>query len=371
MGIGTRLADRFQRWRTKSRPRSAPADGLLLLSAGGLGDTILFAHVIEQFCRYARPDEPVTVLLRKDGAKTAFLFPPSVQTMVVDFDRFRKSPSYRMAVSNSLYDAHYRSVISTDYLRHPELDETMMRAAKAPETIAMTARPWPKYQDQLDRNAQAFTKLFDSGPALQDKLLRWFRFANWLTGDTVKPALRLAPPLSLTSTSEAAPLVLIQPFSAVKAKQSAPEIYEALLDALPVEADVRITGASGEMAANPAYKGLLGRPNVRFDDATFQDLLPMLQRARLVVSVDTAVLHLSVAAGAPTLCLASAAYVGEIVPYAPELCPAYVDFYYKPMSCEGCLGDCIHPLQNGAYRCVAELETETVVAKALGLFEGA
>jgi ADP-heptose:LPS heptosyltransferase len=231
----------------------------------------------------------------------------------------------------------------------------------------MQARPWTKYQAQLDKNAQTFSRLFDSGAALQDKVLRWFKFVNWLTGERVLPQLKLTRH-SHQPTAEL-PLVLIQPFSAVKAKQCAPAVYEALFDALPQDTDIRITGAPNEMDRNPTFAYLLNRPNVSFEGAGFLDLAGLMKAARLVVSVDTAVMHLSVAGGAPTLCLASAAYVGEIVPYAKSISPKNVEFYYKSMSCEGCLGLCIHSLQNGSFKCIDELEVKTVVSKAIRLFE--
>jgi len=86
-----------------------------------------------------------------------------------------------------------------------------------------------------------------------------------------------------------------------------------------------------------------------------------LRAANLVVSVDTACMHLAVAVGAPTLCLASAAYVGEIVPYDSALTPPNVQFVYKNMDCEGCLGNCHLPPENGMYPCVAQLLETTVL----------
>ena len=79
---------------------------------------------------------------------------------------------------------------------------------------------------------------------------------------------------------------------------------------------------------------------------------------------------ISTAVGAPTLGLASAAFVGEIVPYAPEVAPANLNVLYRPMPCEGCLGTCIHPLEGGMYRCVAELDADAVVAR-IGALLGA
>ncbi len=367
-----RISDKIQRWRLQSRPRTAAPQGMLLISSGGLGDTILFFHAIHAFQAYAKPGEKVTVLLRKDGAKTAFLFPDDVATFIVDFNQYRANASYRKDIKRQLYDANYRSVISTDYLRHPDLDESMMLAANGGETIVMVAKPWKKYQAQLDAHARQWTRVFDSGPARQDKVLRWYKFANWLTGASSEPQLGTFQQVKpLQSAGLEAPAVYIQPFSAVKAKQCHRDVYEALIKSLPASMRIFITGAPGEMDANPEFKPLLDLPNVEFDDSGFEELFGKLRGAALVVSVDTAVMHLSVVAGAPTLCIASAAYVGEIVPYADQFQSDLVDFYYKPMDCEGCLGDCIKPLNADRYQCIAELETETVVSRAMALIEKA
>ncbi len=361
-----RLADRLQRWRAKSRHRPPVASGVLLVSCGGLGDTILFSHVIEHFLAYARDGEKVTVLLRQDGAKTAFLLPQSVELFVVDFRRLRKDLGYRMAIGDKLYAAHFRSVISTDFLRHPDLDEALLSAAQCSEKIGMSVRPWEKYQARLDRISATYSRVFESGPAVQDKILRWTKFANWLTGRTTPASLKF---IARGETLKAVPpLVLIQPFSAVKAKQYDVSVYASLIDALPKDTQIKITGAPGEMDKNPDYTPLLNHSNVSFDSSGFEDLLGFIQAARLVVSVDTAVMHLSVAAGAPTLCLASAAYVGEIVPYAPDLSPGNVFFHYKTMACEGCLGNCIHQLQAQKFLCIADPPIKDLVEKALALY---
>ena len=92
--------------------------------------------------------------------------------------------------------------------------------------------------------------------------------------------------------------------------------------------------------------------------------MPLLRAARLVVSVDTALMHLAVAVGAPTIGLASAAFVGEIVPYDPAIQPDNVRFIYHSMPCEGCLGDCVLPAENGMFPCVARLEEDQILAAA-------
>jgi ADP-heptose:LPS heptosyltransferase len=341
--------------------RRKEAKGVLLVSFGGLGDTVLFALVLPRLLELAKPDEPVTVLLRSDAARMAFVFPHHVAVRKVDIGRLRQ-PGYRWRLFTELFAAHYRLVVATDFLRHPDLDEALVAACAAPETAAMEPRAWAKYDRRLQANRRLYGRLFDSGAANQDKVVRWSRFADFLTGRACPapvvrlPAEALPPPARL-----AAPTVVIQPFSAVKAKQSRPELYRAIVAALPAGWQVRIAGHPSDLERNPEFRPLLELPSVSFDPAPFAELASTLQAARLVVSVDTACMHLAAAAGVPTLCLASAAYVGEIVPYAPEITPANLRFLWQPVECAGCLGDCRKPAVDGMYPCVAALDGAMVV----------
>jgi len=131
------LQDRVLAYRRARRHRPGPPAGLLLVSSGGLGDTVLFALVIERFMALARDGEAVTVVLQKGSDKMAFLLPPEVQVETVDFGRLRKDLAYRRRVMEDLFAANYRLVVHTDHLRHPHLDEALVEAARAAERLAM------------------------------------------------------------------------------------------------------------------------------------------------------------------------------------------------------------------------------------------
>lgn len=365
-----RSIDGIHRLKRRFQHLATPPKGLLLISAGGLGDTVLFSLVAARFAALAEPDEPVTILLRRDGAKTAFCLPSNVNVETVDFARFGAEPGYRWQTMEMLWQKNFRMAVSTDFLRHPHLDEAMIEATDAPHKAAMVARPWRKYDRALAANSRMYSTLFESGPVRVDKVVRWTDFANHISGETLAP-----PKVSLSSASMVAEPasetreIIIQPFSAVAAKQVDARIYNALLDALPADYGVRITGLESDLEKNPEIRPLLKRQNVQFDSSTFAEISPRLRGAALVVSVDTALMHLAVALGAPTLCLASAAYVGEIVPYDERVRPENVTFMFESMSCEGCLGDCIHPLVDGRFRCVDALSPGNVAAAALELLQ--
>ncbi len=364
------LLDFHQGLRRRFRTRPSTPSGVLLMSCGGLGDTVLFAYVLPRFLEMAHNGETVTLLLRGDARKMEFLFPPEITVRDVDFRRLAKDLFYRRRICEALFQAHYRLLVATDFLRHPYLDEVLAAACGAPESAAMEPRPWRKYDSTLRRNRRLYSRLFDSGPAHLDKVVRWSRFAEWLTGTTGPPPLarlaetHLPPPARLN-----APAVVIQPFSAVKRKQIPLSIHQRIIDSLPAAYRVVLTGAAQDLDRNPEYRVLLENPRVAFDSSSFEEVVPLLRAADLVVSVDTALMHLGIAVGAKTLCLASAAFVGEIVPYDAAISPENAHFLYHSMPCEGCLGACVLPPEMGMFPCVARLEGDEIINKVKELLE--
>lgn len=359
------LQDWFQTIRARRRQRQTQPSGVLLISSGGLGDTVLFSYVVENFIALAKPNERVVLLCNQGSDKMGFLFPPVVEILSIDFQRLRKNLFYRRSTMTSLFEANFRLVIHTDHLRHPDMDEALARACVAAEAIAMTPRYMAKYSRKIKVNSKIYDRLYDSGLARKDKVRRWIEFANWLSPSTSQlQALHLSkdriPPIS----REPKPLVVIHPYSAIKEKQFPPSLYKKICAAIPQCYEIAITGTKSDRARNPEFEPLIKSSRVCFEDASFQVLASRLRAAKLVISVDTACMHLAVAVGAPTLCLASAAYVGEIVPYDATLSPSNVQFVYKTMDCQGCLGDCHLPAVRGMYPCVAQL-TEEVILKQI------
>ena len=158
-------------------------------------------------------------------------------------------------------------------------------------------------------------------------------------------------------------MIIIHPFSAVREKECPPQLYKDIIDKLPINFKFLITGTKDDLIQRPDFAALLDRENTEFDGSSFFDLVETIKSARLVISVDTAMMHLSVALGTKTLCLASAAYVGEIVPYSRATSPSNAYFCHKPMECQSCLGTCVKALEKGMYPCVAQLSLSMVLEK--------
>ena len=354
----------------KNLERTAVCSNVIIISAGGIGDTILFSLVFSRFEELVQDNETITILLQKESAKVGFLFGTDVRIISVDFNKLVKTPSYRKDICQRLFKSNFRLVISSDFLRHPKKDEVLIQACQAPQVLAMSPRTWPKYDSALLKNRALYNSLFESGPRIQDKVLRWTRFADWLTKQNAPPPKIAFPPETLPPyTKRPRPTVAFIPFSAVKEKQSPVALFFAIADQIPNDYDIIVSCASGEILKNPSFRPLLNRANVFLEEANFEQLIPILRGVRLVVSVDTAAMHLAAAVGTQTLCLASAAYVGEIIPYAAEITPDNVTFIYTKIECQGCLGNCILSTERGMFPCVSRILQSEVLSKVQKLLD--
>jgi ADP-heptose:LPS heptosyltransferase len=103
------------------------------------------------------------------------------------------------------------------------------------------------------------------------------------------------------------------------------------------------------------------------------ELVGVLRDAVAVLSNDTGAMHLAVALGRPTVCVAGVGDFGHLVPYPAELeitgLPAPVTVYEK-LPCYGCGWKCIHEVVDGApVPCVSAVSVEAVWRNLIALLK--
>lgn len=362
------LIDRLARV-TSGRP-PGHSSGVLLISSGGIGDTILFSLMAPRFAALARPGESVDILVRRPAQAAAFCFPPGLTVFSIDYGAFLRRPIYRWKTQRDLAAKGYRLVIATDHLRHPLIDDVLVRACRAPESAALVARPWAKYDVLLARGRSLYKTLVTPSPGMVHRMVRWWELANALTG-TSQPLPKVALPREILPAAKAhsGPFVLFHPFSAERVRMFSADIYRAIMAALPPTMRVVLSAGPGDLDRFPEFRCLL-ETGAHLADGSLEDKAALLQSARLAVCADTSMMHLAVACGAPTLCLASAAHVVDSVPYDPRMTPANVHFLLKhDMACAGCLGACSLPAEDGRYPCIARLEPSAITEKVLAMLD--
>ena len=349
-------------------PHAKRQVGVLVSCGGGLGDALLFAVVLDRFRSLAEDGEPVDVLVRTDTKAATFAYPAGVGVIAVDYRRFLRSPSYRLRTCLGLRRRGYRLAVSADHLRHPLIDDVLIRVTGAPARKAMTPRSWSKYDRLLTRARRGYTHLKPVPPVLAHRLVRWVELANWLTGrEDPVPVVELpAGALPARATLERDTVVL-HPFSAIPQRQYGVDTFQRILSSLPADMTVVLSAGPGDLARNPEFEALLEDSRVRLDESDLVEKAALLGGARLVVSVDTSLMHLAVLAGAPTLCLGSAAHLVDSLPYDARMIPGNVTFLYHHMPCAGCLGACRWALEDGRYPCIARVDDALVVDRVTAM----
>lgn len=322
---------------------------------------MLLSRVLPRFMALARPGERVSVLIRSDAAGVSFLFPPSVEVMTYDWRRFGRSLLYRWRLSADLRKRGFRLVVSTDYDRHPLVDDELVTATGA-EAFAEVARPWRKFEHHLDNHRARFSRLFEPGHWPTHRFIRLVRLANWATGRN-DPVPSLLHQDGLANARPRDPrLFILHPFAGDPRKNATPDVFHAVLRSLPRNARVLLSAAPGDLDRAPEFRTLLDDRRVILDVRSLRNKFARLRQARAIVAVDTALAHLAIVAGAPTICIGTAAYVDWAIPYDPRMSAPHARFIVPQVDCAGCLGSCRHALQDGRFPCVADHSAERVVA---------
>ena len=357
-----KLIDWLIRRRARRREPGARRHGILLVSSGGLGDTILFSLITPRFLELAANGEPVDVLVQDGNTAVAFLFPPGTNVFSVDYRRFRHNSIYRYRISKGLQDRGYRIAVSTDHLRLPTVDDALVAACAAEQSLALEPRSWRKHDADLHRNLRFYTTVVKVQNGMVHRLVRWLELINAVTGRDDPPPLVSFPPERLPDPVRLpAPTVVLHPFSSEPERQFAAKTFAMIADTIPSDQDIVLSAGPGDLERNPEFRILLDRHQATLDEGPLLAKMALMRAARFVVSVDTSIMHLAVGAGVPTLCLCSAAHVVDSVPYDLRMTPENVTFLYHDMPCRGCLGTCIHPLEGGRVVCVASLSPREIL----------
>ena len=346
--------------------RSKDPSGVLLVSSGGLGDTILFSLIAPQFGALAGDGEKVTVVMQHSSAAVEFLFPATFEILPLNYRKFIRQPVYRYSFMDKIFSRNFRLSISTDHLRLPTVDDTLIIAANAQRSFALRPRSWPKHDDLLLENRSVYTDWIEPAQGMAHRMNRWAELASALLKQDIQmPKVHFDERLMPTLEKGASNYIVFHPFSNEAERNFSPAIWLKLAENLSDGHEIILSVGPGDLKKYPEFKSLASLPGISVNTQGLKEKLALFRGAQLVITVDTSALHLAVGCGASTLCLASAAHTIDSIPYDESICPDNVAFLIKDMPCAGCLGNCIHPLVSGRYACIDAITPEQIVNKAL------
>jgi ADP-heptose:LPS heptosyltransferase len=348
-------------------PRRAPRHGIAVMTPHGLGDLVLFTEAFRHL-RAFYPGQPVLLICssRGRGYAEACLRPERI--LVVDRDRMRRDPWYRLRIVIAIARAGVRIAIQPGYNRVHLVEDALVRASRAEERIGTAGSPMFISARARARGDRWYTRLIEEPSGLAHDAERNAAFVAGVTGSTPP---RVMPRLAKPRRHPEAPAggyIAVAPgaSSAMKAWPADNFIAAARAVAAPTDLSVVLVGETrpSRPMAGSAAVDLRGRTDVN-------QLISILAYARIVLCNDSAPAHLAAALGVPVVAVGGGGMPERYLPYPaartttgqPRL--VVVD---PPWPCFGCGWQCrFAPARGDAAPCVAAITVRQVVDAAVAL----
>ena len=348
---------------------NAPRRGIAIILPHGLGDLVLYTPTFRHLrAHYA--DQPIVLICSRRARAYAEIYLTAERIITFDRDRMRRDPWYRMRLVSTVARAGVRVAIRAAYNRGRWVEDVLLGASRAAERIGSSGAPTFITARERARGDRGYTRLIAEPPGPMHDTERNAAFGTALTGSAPP---RLMPSLMRAPRHAAAPAggYVVAACEASSALKTWP--VEHLLDA-----SVAIAARTGlavvlvgetKPSRSPMHRSVVdlrGRTDLR-------DLIAILAHARIVLSNDSAPVHLAAALGVPVVAIGGGGMPARYLPYpagdstTDRPCLVIVD---PPWPCFGCGWQCRYaPPRNAPAPCVAAVSVDAVVGAALALIE--
>ncbi|MDP3703435.1 MAG: glycosyltransferase family 9 protein [Candidatus Omnitrophota bacterium] len=283
-------------------PHSPLSQRVLIIGPSNIGDAILAGGVVAAV-RAQHPDAHLTLVVG-ERAQALFAGDPRIQTLV-NADAF-SSPVGRLRLAWSLW--RYQPQVIVD-LRH-----TLYPLLLAPFTFWRFLRQPPK--DLQHMRERHLWKLRTQVPATAESASS--NGALWVSP---KDTAHVEQLLKRWRLDTATPLVVICPGARSHIKRWTAEGFAALADRLITEASTQVvfSGEPDEEAVVEEVMTAMRQPaHSAVGLTTIRQAAALMQRARLVITNDSASLHLASALKVPTVAIFGPTDADKYGPTAPK-----------------------------------------------------
>ncbi len=330
----------------------------------GAGDLLLSLPCLQHIRnRYPAGQYALVLYCGPSAAELAEAYAPADEIVVIDRRLLLRSLAYRWSQLRAVAACRYAIAIQPTFNRMLAVEDALVRASGAAERIGSAgsadfigaARRWSDhwYDRLVEPSPRAMHELDRYGEFL--RLLAWPEAARSLPSLMVPGG---APPV-------AGGYVLFVPDSSSPLKSWPKERFERLAHQLanlsPDEMLMFAGAPGGDQPKRYFAKWREDRFIDRSGQTSVMDFLRLIEGAKLVITNDSAGMHLAVMLHRPVVAIAGGGLPERYHPY-PAWTGARLKIVERRMPCYGCNWNCIHDIESGSPApCIALIETADVL----------
>ncbi len=343
--------------------RGASIPSVAVFNLHGVGDLLLSLPSLAQIRkRYPIGRYSLVLYCHPSAADLAARFAPVDQVVVIDRHRLLRSPRYRLTTLRAVAAQGHAVAIQPTYNRMLAVEDALMRATAAGELIGSAGSP--AFAGAMARRLgdRWYHRVVKSSPGSMHELDRYAEFLQNL-GWPAPP--RCLPSLAMPDEPAGIPgdYVLFIPDSSSHLKSWPIDRFEMLAQQLADLSRETFVFAGAHGAEAPLSRFGHWRPD-RFVDRSGQTsttaFMHLIKGAKLIVTNDSAGLHLGVMLKRPVVAIAGGGLPDRYHPY-PDWAGADLTIVETRLPCYGCNWNCIYEISAGSPApCIAAVDVARV-----------
>jgi ADP-heptose:LPS heptosyltransferase len=340
---------------------------LLLVRIDLIGDFILWLDSAQAY-KKLYPKHKITLAVNSACIELAQTLPYWDEVISIDVSRLRSNELYRLTVLTKLRIACFSLALQPTYSRE-WVGDMMIRATAAKQRIGYFG-DLNNIQEHCKTLADRwYTHLIANSTTATMELNINAHFVRELGAHEFLSSVSLieSTPSRLFNLQVDRGYLVVAPGASWQPKMWPINHFAELLQRLSKRFDLQIVlcGGPSDQALCRQLEALVSNHQVinLAGQTTLLELIEIIRSAKLLVTNDSAPVHISAATQTPSVCLLGGGHYGRFLPYTPEqvvdtVTPVVVT---HPMPCFNCSWKCHYKLAQGsAVPCIADISVASV-----------
>jgi ADP-heptose:LPS heptosyltransferase len=350
-------------------PRKGLANDIIFVRTDNLGDFVLWLAAASALRKqWPWPGRRFVLIANASWAELARSLQLFDEVIPIERTKFQRHPAYRFASLSRLARRQAELLVNPIHGRDPLSSDTISRAIDADRKVVARGDTSNALGQEVRAN-RWYDELIDSADVSVHQAIRNSEFLARFCGiELADPWPNMRSPESRHSSADlpSARYVVIAPGAAASRRAWPPERFAHLAErfAREVSLQVVLVGSPSEVSFVNKLARLCSIPLFNLaGKLTLHDILPVLQKAELILTNETGTAHLGAAFRVPTVCITGGGHFKRFVPYPKEAERAGIRLFpiYHDMPCFGCNWQCIYHMRHGdAAPCIVNVDADAV-----------